>query len=68
VKVKLTYLDKGTGSWTIGLPEKKQTTLIQNTDSGQWKTKTVAFSEPTELVLNYESGDDTVFHMIEVER
>ncbi len=68
VKVKVTYLDKGTGSWAIGLPEKKQTTLIQNTDSGQWKTKTVTFSEPKELVLNYESGDDTVFHLIEIER
>jgi len=68
VRVNLIYLDKGTGSWSIGLAEKKDATHIQNTDSGEWKTKTVTFSGVTDLVLNYESGDDTVFHLIEVER
>jgi hypothetical protein len=67
VKVSVTYLDKGTGSWSIGLPDKKGATRIQNTGSGEWKTKTVTFSGLTELVLNHESGDDTVLHLIEVE-
>jgi len=68
VKVNVTYLDQGTGSWSIGLPDKKDATRIQNTNSGEWKTKTVTLSRVTELVLNYESGDDAVFHLIEVER
>jgi len=68
VKVSVTYLDKGTGSWSIGLPNKSGATRIQNTNSGEWKTKTVTFSGLTELVLNHESGDDTVFHLIELER
>lgn len=68
VKVSVTYLDKGTGSWSIGLPGKKDTTQIQNTGSGEWRTQTVIMSGVAELVLSYESGDDTVFHLIEVER
>ena len=68
VKVSVTYLDKGTGCWSIGLPGQKDTTHIQNTGSGEWRTKTVTLSGVTELVLSYESGDDTVFHLIEVER
>jgi hypothetical protein len=68
VTVSVTYLDQGTGSWSIGLPAKDGSTLIQNTDSGGWKTKTVTLAGVTELVLNYESGDDTVFHLVEVTR
>ena len=62
------YLDKGTGSWSIGLPNKSGATRIQNTNSGEWKTKTVTFSGLTEIGLTHESGDDAVFHLIEVER
>jgi hypothetical protein len=68
VKVNVTYLDKGTGSWSIGLPDNKTVTRVQNNNSGEWKTKTVTLSGITELVLKHESGDDTVFHLIEVER
>jgi hypothetical protein len=66
--LNVSYLDKGTGSWSIGLPGKDGATCVQNTNSGEWKTKIVTFSGITELVLNHESGDDTVFHLIEVER
>ncbi len=67
VKVNVTYFDKGTGSWSIAIPGKSTGTLVQNTDSGEWKTRTVALTDVSELVLKYEAGDDTVFHMIEVE-
>ncbi len=66
--VTVTYLDKGTGSWSISLPAKDSAKLIQNTDSGTWKTTTVTLSEVTTLLLNYESGEDTVFHLIDVAR
>jgi hypothetical protein len=68
VKVSVTYLDQGTGSWSIGLPGKAGATRIQNTNSSEWRTKVVFLSGVTELVLNHESGDNTVFHLIEVER
>jgi hypothetical protein len=68
VKVRVTYLDQGTGSWSVGLPGKEGATRIQNTHSGEWRTQVVSLSGVTELVLNYESGDNTLFHLIEVER
>jgi hypothetical protein len=67
-KVTVTYLDKGTGSWSIGLPGKDGATRFQKRNSGAWKTKTVTFSGISDLVLKYESGDDTIFHLIEVDR
>ena len=68
VKVSVTYLDQGTGIWSIGLPGKEGATRIQNTHSREWRTQVVPLSGVTELVLNYESGDNTLFHLIEVER
>jgi hypothetical protein len=68
VKVSVTYLDQGTGSWSIGIPGKEGATRIQNTNSRDWRTQVVSLSEVTELVLNYETGDNTLFHLIEVER
>ncbi|MBJ7256707.1 MAG: hypothetical protein JHC76_10400 [Akkermansiaceae bacterium] len=68
VSVTVTYLDKGTGSWSIGLSGKVGAASVKNTNSGEWKTKTISLSGATDLSLKYESGDDTIFHMIEVER
>ena len=68
VKVSVTYLDQGTGSWSIGIPGKEGATRIQNTNSRDWRTQVVSLSGVTELVLNYETGDNTLFHLIEVER
>ena len=66
-KVTVTYLDQGTGAWSLGVPG-KDGTRVQNNNSGEWKTKTVILPEVSEIVLNYESGDDTIFHLIEVEK
>jgi hypothetical protein len=68
VKVSVTYLDQGTGSWSIGIPGKEGATRIQNTNSRDWRTQVVSLSGMTEVVLNYETGDNTLFHLIEVER
>jgi hypothetical protein len=67
-KVTVTYLDKGTGSWSIGLLGKDYAKVFQNENSGRWKTQTITPSEISDLVLMYESGDDTIFHLIEVDR
>jgi hypothetical protein len=66
--VSVTYLDQGTGSWSIGLPGQASATRIQNTNSGKWRTQAVTLPRVAELVLSYEAGDDTVFHLLEVER
>ena len=67
-KVTVTYLDKGTGSWSIGHLGKDYAKVFQNENSGRWKTQTITLSGISDLVLMYESGDDTIFHLIEVDR
>ena len=67
VKVSVTYLDQGTGSWSIGLPDQASATRIQNSNSGKWRTQEVTLPRFAELVLKHEAGDDTVFHLLEVE-
>ena len=72
VNVNVIYLDKGTGSWSITVPGESAGTLVQNTDSGEWKTMSVTMSgkllRGTKLQLKHESGDDTIFHMVEIEK
>ena len=68
LKVTVTYLDKGTGSWSIRLLGMDGTKIFQNKNSGVWKTQTVTSSGFSDLILNYESGDDTTFHLIEIDR
>jgi hypothetical protein len=68
VKINITYLDQGTGTWSVGTPEKKDLLTVQNTNSGQWKVKSVNSGNMSQLALNYLSGDDTIFHLIEIER
>jgi hypothetical protein len=68
IKVHITYLDKGTGSWSIGTPEGQSIARIQNTDTGEWQTKSIPLSDLREFHIKYESGDDTFFHLVEIER
>ena len=69
VTVSVTYLDKGTGTWSLGVAGDSAAKRVQNTGSGLWKTEAVSLSgSVSELWLKYEEGDDTVFHMLEIER
>jgi hypothetical protein len=47
-------------------------TTVRNTDSGSWKTVMASISGfalgGSQLVLCYDKGSDTVFHMVEVDR
>ena len=70
IAVNVTYLDRGRGAWSlsvIGSPEKE---FFRNGDSGQWKTVQITMPrkrlQDAKVLLNYEGGDDTVFHMIEI--
>jgi hypothetical protein len=69
VTVSVTYLDKGTGTWSLGVSGDSAAKRVQNTGSGLWKTEAVSLpGSVSELWLKHEEGDDTVFHMVEIER
>jgi len=78
-KLTVTWLDKGKGSWSLrylGTDGKSRAKTVQKENSGNWKTgefflKGVTLNHSSnrpDLALHYESGDDTAFHMIELER
>jgi hypothetical protein len=68
--VSVTYLDRGTGTWSLEIPGKSGAKRVQNTGSGLWKTETASLpgSALGQLLVKYDKGDDTVFHMVEIER
>ena len=71
IEVRITYLDRGNGIWSLGVSGQPDRNLVRNTDSGAWKSMTVTLSRAVlrdaELLLKYHRGDDTVFHMLEIE-
>lgn len=81
ISVRVVYYDKGKGSWSlkydaVSNPQKVARTVI-NTNTNQWKEITVTLDDArlenrgpkkTDLTLQYESGDETLFHMIELKR
>jgi len=72
ISVTVSYLDQGRGAWSLGVSGSSEVEFVQNGDSGRWKTKTVTMRREllrgAPLLLKYESGADTIFHMIEIER
>jgi len=71
VEIHIIYLDRGTGSWSVGISGNTVKKIIQKTDSGKWVAATIKMPRDallnTDLLLNYEGGEDTVFHMVEIE-
>lgn len=79
VAVRIIYLDKGTGSWSLNYWDgsgKKEAYKVSCTNSGNWVTKTVTlnavFAQKLEhncdVSIKYLSGDNTVFNSIEILR
>lgn len=72
IGVRITYLDRGEGRWSLGVSGQSGKRQVRNTDSGEWKTLTVSMARNVlrnaELLLQHEGGGDTVFHMIEIEK
>lgn len=81
IKVTIRYLDKGTGRWRLVYDAKtsnnKRAIAVTNTNSDTWKEVIVELQDynfknsgplGSDLGLEYISGDNTVFHMIEIER
>ena len=72
VEIRITYLDRGQGSWSLGVSGNPEGKLVNNSNSRKWKTVVFEMSgkalHNTELQLNYEGWEDTVFHMVEIEK
>ncbi|MCK9478191.1 MAG: copper amine oxidase N-terminal domain-containing protein [Firmicutes bacterium] len=79
VRLTVTWLDRGTGAWALeyaGQNGVSEAFTMANTDSGEWKTEEVSLTDAMfngqldggDLLLKYISGDDTIFHMVEVIR
>lgn len=72
IEIRITYLDRGRGAWSVGTSVSKGKRIVSKTNSGEWMTETIAAPlsslKKANLVLEYESGDDTVFHMIEIDK
>ena len=81
VDLRITWLDRGTGVWSLayaGADGKEKSSLVTNTGTGTgtWRTQRMHLQQArfngllhdADLLLRYESGEDTIFHMLEIER
>lgn len=80
VRVRVVYLDKGQGSWSLVYATaagEKSAQTVRLTDSGAWRDLVVDLPDAVwggglagggDLALKYGDGDDTVFHLIELTR
>ena len=80
IKVRIIYLDRGNGQWGLfcnrnNKEEAAYEVRCQNSES--WKEKTVIINQAlfngslergADLILKHLGGDDTIFHLIEIER
>ena len=80
VRLGVVYLDRGRGSWQLVCASGTGRTVaavVKCRDSGEWKETTASLEnavfarrleDESDLALEYVDGDDTVFHMIELDR
>jgi hypothetical protein len=70
IAVNVTYLDRGQGAWSLSVPGSSAEQLFRNSGSGQWITATTMMPRKHlldgQVLLNYEGGEDTMFHLIEI--
>lgn len=78
ITVSVTYLDRGKGQWALNYQQanKVQSVTVQNRGTGRWLTKQIPLKQAllnrslsaADMQLVYLSGDNTLFHMLEVKR
>lgn len=81
IKVRIVYLDRGTGSWALKYDAvsnpQKIALNVQKTNTGRWKEAIVTLNDAffgnrcphaTDLMLVNTSSADTIFHIVEVTR
>jgi hypothetical protein len=79
VRIRIVYLDESAGSWALCYhngEEEKVACKVRCGNSGEWKERRVELhdavfdnrlSGKADLTLEHVEGDDTVFHIIEVD-
>ncbi|WP_019027979.1 hypothetical protein [Colwellia piezophila] len=84
VTVRIVYLDRGKGQWSLDYQQagnKLQTVTVrsvtvQNQDTGKWRSKEIKLNKAmlnqslsgADLKLVYQSGHNTLFHLVELNR
>jgi hypothetical protein len=80
VRLRIVYLDKGAGQWSLAYATQNGESIAQTVklaDSGKWCDITLTLPDAVwderlagggDLVLRHESGADTAFHLIELQR
>lgn len=80
VTIRVAYLDRGKGTWVLnyaGPAGRKRAMTVTCGDTGKWIDRRIdlpdahftrALDGKSDLVLGYVRGDDTIFHMIELDR
>lgn len=81
VKVRVVYLDEGSGKWSLKYVDKngalKTAKTTTNKNTGKWKEVTVEIKDAAflangpkgaDLILSNESQENTIFHMVELMR
>ena len=80
VTVRVVYFDRGHGAWALayaGANGKAEALRVTCEDSGHWREKTVELkdarfdhrlSKDADLALEWLNGDDTIFHILEINR
>ena len=80
VTLRVAYLDKGTGAWSLVYATasgEKVAQQITNTDTNEWRDLNLTLPDAVwdhrlpaggDLALRHVSGDDTTFHIIELAR
>ena len=77
--LRIVYLDRGWGSWTVNYAGSEgaiHTVAIQNQNSGEWISLPLKLKDAVwhgalggaDVTMEYEAGDNTIFHLIEVAR
>ena len=79
VSISVIWLDKGRGVWSVSCPGTGgdgRVEIVPNENTGIWKTRTFHMEDVVlgdsgkraDVTLQHEDGEDSIFHMIELER
>ena len=79
VRLTVIWLDRGTGSWAVSYANAAGNEVhldVQNTGTGDWISRSFVLSGAQftgalsggDLILRHTGGEDTIFHMLELER
>lgn len=80
-EIRIVWLDEGKAAWSLHYNDtnskEKKAFSIQNTNSGEWKEKTILINDArlknncersADLVIRTDGVDDAVFHIIELNK